>query len=182
MASRCSRIATMAEGYAGGPMSSFIASISRYLMAGSIGRWGTTACLSPTPLAQHSDTCPPLLQELASCLERVAAELRPRNIIIVLQAFSAYRISVPGLTSALAQSLEPQFPQPLVSLTCTHMIPTNNQSSAPGLQTVALLTLSLHSKGRDCSSRRQQSGDNRQAIARSNSCTARGIFRWCGCW
>ena len=51
----------------------------------------------------------PVVQELASCLERVASELRPRNIIIVLQAFSAYRISVPGLTSALAQSLEPQF-------------------------------------------------------------------------
>ena len=48
-----------------------------------------------------------VVQELASCLERAARELRPRNIIIVLQAFSAYRMPVPGLTSALAQSLDP---------------------------------------------------------------------------
>ena len=47
------------------------------------------------------------VQELAGRLEAVAGQLRPRSSIMVLQAFAAYRVPVPGLASALAESLDP---------------------------------------------------------------------------
>ena len=50
------------------------------------------------------------VQELAGRLEAVAGQLRPRSAVMVLQAFAAYRIPVPGLASALAESLDPHLP------------------------------------------------------------------------
>lgn len=37
----------------------------------------------------------------------MADQLRPRSIIMVLQAYPVYRLSVPGLASALAAALDP---------------------------------------------------------------------------
>ncbi len=45
-------------------------------------------------------------QELASRLERMVSQMGARNLIMVLQAFSVYSISVPGLASRLAENLE----------------------------------------------------------------------------
>ena len=71
----------------------------------------------PQKALLHVDSCLPItakthsitesVQELAGRLEAVAGQLRPRSSIMVLQAFAAYRVPVPGLASALAESLDP---------------------------------------------------------------------------
>lgn len=48
------------------------------------------------------------LQELAGHVERAAHNLRPRALVIVLQAFAHYRLSVPDLATALADTAERQ--------------------------------------------------------------------------
>lgn len=48
------------------------------------------------------------LQVLAAKVERIAPQLRPRALVIVLQAFSQYNLAVPGLAMALADTAERQ--------------------------------------------------------------------------
>ncbi len=49
-----------------------------------------------------------LLQVLAAYLERAAPQLRPRTLVIVLQAFAQYNLDVPELAAALADTAERQ--------------------------------------------------------------------------
>ena len=46
-------------------------------------------------------------QELSRAVKQAAPRLRPRNIIIVLHAFSQYDLPSSGLAPALAKALEP---------------------------------------------------------------------------
>ena len=48
------------------------------------------------------------LQVLAAHVERIAPQLRPRALVIVLQAFSNYNLAVPNLAMALADTAERQ--------------------------------------------------------------------------
>ena len=49
-------------------------------------------------------------QELSRAVRQAAPRLRPRNIIIVLHAFSQYDLPSSGLAPALAKALEPHLP------------------------------------------------------------------------